>query len=379
MSINRSRRVLKQVKSESGQVLILVMLLLLISVLLLPPLLSLSMTGISAGQMYEKRMHEYYAAESGIDYAMWKLKNDLPDEFPHSFQLPEDLDGKVITVTIAEDGQVYQITSTATTDSNSSTTVESYVKYLYGFADFAAASLGGDITITGNTVIESYPDPNKTHVYANGDISLEGQVEVRGDVTATGTVTLTGSSSVTGTITASAPPIEIYELDTSGYLQEADAGTPVYGDLSITESCMLGPIHIYGDLYIASSAIVTLTGSVWVDGNISMSGSGRIEGTSTMVAVGNIEITGGGSFEPEDLPFLVSTEGNIMTAGGQQVSAVLYAPNGNIIVSGQAGVFGSVLGKVVIIETSSTFCYGSELAERIGGRGKLEVLTWKIS
>jgi cytoskeletal protein CcmA (bactofilin family) len=364
--------------NESGQVLILVMLLLLVSGLLLPPLLSLSVTGISAGQMYERRTLELHSAEAGIEFAMWKIKNDLPDEFPHSFQLPEDVNSKAVTVTITKIGQAYRITSTAMTDSNSTTTVESYVQPVYSLLDFAAAALDGDITISGNTIIESYPDPNRTHVYADGDILLQGKVEVHGDVTATGRVTMTGQSSVTGTITANAPPIEIGELDTSAYLHEADGGTPIYGDLSITESCTLGPTHIYGNLSIASSAVVTLTGSVWVGGNITMSGSGHVEGTSTIVAVGNIEVTGGGTFEPEDLPFFISTTGNIRTAGNQQVFAVLYAPNGNVIVSGGAGIFGGVIGKAAIIETSSTFCYELELAERHGGHGALKVLTWKI-
>ena len=57
---------------------------------------------------------------------------------------------------------------------------------------------------------------------------------------------------------------------------------------------------------------------------------------------------------------------------------MLYAPIGTITASGNAGIFGSALGKYIIIETSSTFCYGSELAERTGGRGQFEVVTWKI-
>ena len=74
MSTKRLKRVLKQVKSESGQVLILVLLLLLVSGLLLPPLLMLSMTGINAGHIYESKAHEAYAADSGLDHALWQLK-----------------------------------------------------------------------------------------------------------------------------------------------------------------------------------------------------------------------------------------------------------------------------------------------------------------
>ena len=113
MSMNRLRRVLKQVKSESGQVLILVMLLLLISGLLLPPLLSISMTGISAGQMYESKTQEAYAADSGLAHALWQIKyGDLPsvltspayDIYDYnttwSYDLSEQLNTKDVNVSV---------------------------------------------------------------------------------------------------------------------------------------------------------------------------------------------------------------------------------------------------------------------------------------
>ena len=74
MNIQRLRRILKRVKSEGGQVLILVMLLLLIGGLLLPPLLSLSMTSLKTGQMYEAKTEEAYSADSGLAHALWHIK-----------------------------------------------------------------------------------------------------------------------------------------------------------------------------------------------------------------------------------------------------------------------------------------------------------------
>ena len=76
MNIQRLRRVLKQVKSEGGQVLILVMLLLLIGGLLLPPLLALSITGLQTGQMYGSKAEETYSADSGLAHGLWQIKYD---------------------------------------------------------------------------------------------------------------------------------------------------------------------------------------------------------------------------------------------------------------------------------------------------------------
>ena len=74
MSIWRLRKVLKRVKSEVGQAFILVLLLLLIGGLLLPPLLSLSITGLKTGQIYESKTDEMYSADSGLEHALWQIK-----------------------------------------------------------------------------------------------------------------------------------------------------------------------------------------------------------------------------------------------------------------------------------------------------------------
>ncbi len=113
MSVNRLRRVLKKVKSESGQVLILVMLLLLIGGLILPPLLSLSMTGINAGQVYESKTHEMNSADSGLEHALWQIKYGDLDTFltspsydiydyntTWSYDLSEQLNGEDVNVSL---------------------------------------------------------------------------------------------------------------------------------------------------------------------------------------------------------------------------------------------------------------------------------------
>ncbi len=113
MGVNRLRKVLKQVKSESGQVLILVMLLLLVGGLILPPLLSLSMTGINAGRVYEGKTHEINSADSGLEHALWQIKyGDLEtfltspsyDVYDYnttwSYNLSEQLNGEDVNVSL---------------------------------------------------------------------------------------------------------------------------------------------------------------------------------------------------------------------------------------------------------------------------------------
>ncbi len=68
-------------RDESGQALLLVVILLLVGTLIVVSLLGFMGTGLIAGQVFEKRMNEVYAADAGIEDAIWKIKNGLvPDE-----------------------------------------------------------------------------------------------------------------------------------------------------------------------------------------------------------------------------------------------------------------------------------------------------------
>lgn len=357
--------------------MMLVIIFVAVAASVVPPLLSYASTAFKMGMKYEQNTQNLYAAESGIQDAIYVIKYEPPEQYPFSYQLAEKVNSKNVTVSIDDVGPAFRITSTAAGDNGEITTIECYVMYPLTLFDLAAASLGGDITISGKTVIDSYPEPGQAHIYSNGNINLEGKVQVQGDATACDNVVISGGSSVTGNVMEHSIPFASAELDTAEYLEEADEGFPMIGDTEITESQTLGPTHIYGDLFISGTANVTLTGTVWIDGGLYMSGSSHIEGAGTIVTRGDMVITGGGEFEPQDLPVCISVEGNITTSGNQRVYAVLYAPEGLVTVTGTSGLFGAVAGNSVLIETSSTLSYGLELRER-NSQGKLEIISYVI-
>ena len=66
----------KCIREESGQALIAVLVLLMIGSLTLPPVLSQIGTALDTGQVYESKMDELYAADSGIEDAIWQIKYD---------------------------------------------------------------------------------------------------------------------------------------------------------------------------------------------------------------------------------------------------------------------------------------------------------------
>ncbi len=83
------RRLIRAIKSESGQALPVVLVLLLLGGLLIAPTLSYASTSLNAGRIVEKNVNGLYAADAGIEDVLWKLKNNLP--VPYFYQLPENV------------------------------------------------------------------------------------------------------------------------------------------------------------------------------------------------------------------------------------------------------------------------------------------------
>lgn len=112
----------KLINGEKGQALIIVLVMMLFGSLILAPALSHVGTGLKAGEyVYEERMELLYAADAGVEDALWQLNNKsladfLPgyDEFAYSAYDPdnykwtyrpadvysENVNGKDVAVTI---------------------------------------------------------------------------------------------------------------------------------------------------------------------------------------------------------------------------------------------------------------------------------------
>jgi hypothetical protein len=132
------------IRNEKGYVLITVLILLLVGGLILTPLLGLMSAGLLAGQVYEKKTDELYAADAGVEDAIWRIQtNNLT--FVNDYSGPWDLavNGKNVTVEVYRedmdltpciDDFTYQILSTAATDDgggtaaiDSSTTIDAHI------------------------------------------------------------------------------------------------------------------------------------------------------------------------------------------------------------------------------------------------------------
>jgi hypothetical protein len=112
----------KLIKGEKGQALIIVLILMLVGGLIIAPMLSYMGTGLKVGQeVFEERMYLLYAADSGVEDAIWQVNNkrlsrdlfgyDDPDydqyaysaynpSYEWDYDLPEDVNGKDVEATI---------------------------------------------------------------------------------------------------------------------------------------------------------------------------------------------------------------------------------------------------------------------------------------
>ncbi|MBA7685658.1 hypothetical protein ES703_94083 [subsurface metagenome] len=86
------RRLIKAIKGEKGQALPIVLVLLLLGGLLVAPSLSYASTSLNVGQIVEKNVKGLYAADAGVEDALWRIENDPPpSSYPDIYPLPENV------------------------------------------------------------------------------------------------------------------------------------------------------------------------------------------------------------------------------------------------------------------------------------------------
>jgi hypothetical protein len=92
-------------KGEKGQALIIVVLLMLISALVIAPMLSHVGTGLKSGkEVFEERMLGQYAADSGVEDALFRIQTDDPN-------MPEEWDGPWTTQNAYDTAYTYTVSS----------------------------------------------------------------------------------------------------------------------------------------------------------------------------------------------------------------------------------------------------------------------------
>jgi hypothetical protein len=281
------RRVAKEaIRDEKGAALALALVLLVVGGLILTPLLGLMGTGLMSGQVYERKTDELYAADAGVEDAIWRIQtNNLTfDGNNYSYLEPLTVNDKRVDIVVYRydwdwtcgENVTYEILSTATSEDGSSTTIESYIEgeiAVRNLLDNAITSLN-DVEIgSGSTV--------------HGNVQYG--VGIKGD---------TQGINITE---------EVYEKWPSSsalsslYLGQVDPNEP--GDNSINlagATKTIGPCYINGSLTVDNSGkaqgVLALDGTVYVDGNAEFQQSGDKKGYTLQLNGKTIFVVGDISF-----------------------------------------------------------------------------------
>ena len=271
------KAILKRIyRDERGVALILALVVLLVGGLITAGLLSHMGAGLLAQDTYNRRTAELYAADAGVEAALWKIQNGdvtlcpaQPIEPPFSI----NVNGRSVTVYIELlDAGVYKVTSVAAADGGggtaaigSSTTVESYLSASY--MDFSSLL---DNAIVSYDIIDIQPGN-----MVDGDVWLPDEEDL---------IISPTSSEVDDVIYGEVKDAEDVELawptvdQLSPYYLENVEGTYDPGlsiDVKYTDS--IGPCYRDGDLVIDNTGApdtLVLDGTVYVAGDLEFQQSG---------------------------------------------------------------------------------------------------------
>ncbi len=248
------------IRDEKGQALVMVLILLLVGGLISGPLLSYMGTELNTGEVYERRTDELYAADAGVEDAVWKIQQGevalCPGDPTHSYNM-SDVNGKSVDVTITSfDGSgnltlTYRVVATATGD-GSGTEIEAYIFGVNPYGDYAG---------------------------------LLGQV-----ITSLNEIEIAPGANITPPVGEEHGPIEYYEASWPTGEELADfylddvAGAEPYDSATLDldgEDDWIGPFYRDGELDIVSTsntpATLTLTGTVYITGDTQIYGPTSVE------------------------------------------------------------------------------------------------------
>lgn len=470
------RRILK---SQAGQVLPMALVLLALGGFLVVPVISLMTTNLNATRQIDQANLELYAADAGVEQVMWYIDYGTFTPLSPGGQHPESvppINGTTVTAVLERldvSGNPYRITSTATSPGGHRTTVVCFLTVTGSsdLWDFALASLGGDITLFGNS--ETYSDEVLNgNIYSNDDISVSGNAKVNGDAAAVDDISTSSNGKIVGTQSEGASPLIPPSIDTAYYKAQArDIACPtctgancptnwcqtfnppndincsgdktinctgtfnvpvcINGNLTIqgnsTSPTFNGPVKVTGNLTIQPNGgtvtfnnILCVTGTVtitsnsathfngpvridgslnqtgnttlsfgstcfiggsmsvsgntdiplgdtlYVVGSITMGGNGSFTGgTHIFAETGNITVSGNDTLTAAQLPFIMAIHGNVTISGNANpVSAIIYAPEGDILLKGNCQLIGCAVGASVTGEGNSKIEYLMDLRDR---------------
>jgi len=252
-------------KEEKGAVLPFALIILMVGLLVVIPLLSLGSTAMITSEVYEDRILQVYAADAGIEWAIWHIASKTT-QVPIGGEviLTEfQSNGLPVNVTITDLGErQYRITSSSG-NPGSSTVIEADT-YVEAMPDGYTLIVGDKMFAAGFTSDDDF--------YITGDVTLSGGSVLGGDIFAEGDVTVIGGANVIeGNVWAGGDVL-------------FSGGTEVIGSVAAGGNLTLqSDALVHGDAYVLFNLYMSgqseILGDVYIGGDISLAGGADILGS----------------------------------------------------------------------------------------------------
>ena len=207
----------------------------------------------------------------------------------------------------------------------------------------------------------------------------------------------TGTSNNKACNTTLADPVEvampISDQNILDWKDIAAGGGTTTGNYNLnSSSATLGPKKITGNLTVSNNATLTVSGTIWVQGNLDVSnnatvrlatGYGASEGViivdGTVSLGNNADFAGSGTSGSYIMVLSTSSSTSAITVGNNAGAVILYAQNGTVNISNNAGAK-SVSGYMINLGNNSTITYDSGLTNAnfsSGPSGSYDITTWQ--
>ena len=313
----------KSRRGEKGMAMVITLMLLFLGGVMIAPLLSYTGTGLLIGkEVDEKRMTELYAADSGIEDGIWKIMNEqIPATQPYPLVVNDKpVNVSMVLVDSTDEADTYEITSVATSDDGSTTTIVSYVEFMpidISFLGDNGITSPGDVTLKPGTEV-------------NGDVQYNGELDydpdksdINGDITDETITDWPDADYLAGIyqddVSAAFSVPDGYEIDVDGYTEDNPyLIPPLYGEGSM-EINGSGVAQLDGTIYIAGDSsnfnvmpgvtLIMNNQAIFSEGDINFQPNCSSIGSGAIIAVGDI------NYQPnilgDDYVFIMSVEGNV--------------------------------------------------------------------
>jgi hypothetical protein len=266
-----------------------------------------------------------------------------------------------VSVTVESEGVYYKITSTA-----NDTVIHSYVEY----------APGGNLDIYKGALVSA------------SSIWLKRECTVAGDIRYGNGYTFTYKEPFTHTYGSVVqqeivfPPSDEF---VKTYKQEALAGGIYTGTMKIpmNSTISLGPKYITGNLVVLKNCVITLTGTIYVDGYVDVDMDSEFRGSGSIVAKGDLYLAKLADYGTTGDAIIMSITGGITFKKEATLEAFVYAPSGPIVFDKESSVIGGVIGHSIQADKLQLFAYDPSFYDNFPLPGyeepRLRVRTYNIN